>query len=99
MTRKIRIGSRGSKLSLWQANLVKSEIEKHFASIRVMLRTIQTEGDRDQVSSLTQIGGKGVFTKTIEKALIDDKIDLAPRRGVEELERVASTSVQALYEL
>ena len=77
MIRNIRIGSRGSKLSLWQANFVKSEIEKHFPSIQVTLKTIQTEGDRDQVSSLTQIGGKGVFTKTIEQALIDDKIDFA----------------------
>lgn len=77
MIKKIRIGSRGSKLSLWQANLVKSEIEKHFPSIQVILKTIRTEGDRDQVSSLTQIGGRGVFTKTIEQVLIDDKIDLA----------------------
>jgi len=77
MIRNIRIGSRGSKLSLWQANLVKSEIEKHFPLIQVTLKTIQTEGDRDQISPLTQIGGKGVFTKTIEKALIDDTIDLA----------------------
>lgn len=92
MIRRIRIGSRGSKLSLWQANLVKIEIEKHFSSIQVTLKTIQTEGDRDQVSSLTQIGGKGIFTKTIEKALINNKIDL----GVHSLKDLPSEMPDSL---
>jgi hydroxymethylbilane synthase len=77
MIKKIRIGTRGSKLALWQANFVKSEIEKNFHSIQVSLKIIQTQGDQDQASSLTQIGGQGAFTKSIEQALIDGQIDLA----------------------
>jgi hydroxymethylbilane synthase len=77
VTNRIRIGTRGSKLALWQANFVKGEIENHFPSIQVTCDVIQTHGDRDQVSSLTKIGGMGLFTKAIEQALIDNKIDLA----------------------
>ncbi len=74
---EIRIGTRGSKLALWQANLVKMNIEKHFNTINVLLKIIKTKGDRDQASSLTQIGGQGIFTKAIENELINNKIDFA----------------------
>ena len=77
MIKKIRIGTRGSKLALWQANYVKSEIEKQFDSIEVTIKVIKTHGDYDQKSSLTKIGGQGLFTKAIEKSLIDKEIDLA----------------------
>ena len=74
MIKKIRIGTRGSKLALWQANYVKSEIEKQLDSIEVTIHVIKTEGDYDQKSSLTLIGGQGLFTKAIEKSLIDGEI-------------------------
>jgi hydroxymethylbilane synthase len=77
MKKKIRIGTRNSNLALWQANFVKNKIERHCPSIRVTLKHIQTQGDNDQVSSLTKVGGQGIFTKSIEKALIENKIDLA----------------------
>jgi hydroxymethylbilane synthase len=77
MIKRIRIGTRASHLALWQANSVKRKIEKHFSSIHVTLKHIHTRGDDDQVSSLTKIGGQGIFTKAIEQALIENKIDLA----------------------
>jgi hydroxymethylbilane synthase len=77
MIKRIRIGTRGSKLALWQANFVKSKIEKNFDSIQVSLKIIQTQGDHHQASSLIEIGGQGVFTKFIEQALIDGQIDMA----------------------
>jgi hydroxymethylbilane synthase len=77
MIKKIRIGTRGSKLALWQANLVKTIIEKHFDSMNVQIKIIQTKGDRDQASSLTKIGGQGIFTKAIENELINNSIDFA----------------------
>lgn len=75
--KKIRIGTRGSKLALWQADFVQAEIEKHFPEVIADQIIIHTEGDRDQASSLTQIGGQGVFTKAIEQALLDNEIDIA----------------------
>ena len=77
MINRIRIGSRGSKLALWQANFVKHTIENNFHSIPVSLNIIQTQGDKDQATSLTHIGGQGVFTKAIEQALMDGEIDIA----------------------
>jgi hydroxymethylbilane synthase len=77
MIKRIRIGTRASQLALWQANFVKGKIEKHFSSIQVTLKHIHTRGDDDQVSSLTKVGGQGIFTKAIEQALIENKIDLA----------------------
>jgi len=76
-TNEIRIGTRGSQLAMWQANMVKINIEKHFHDINVQIKIIQTRGDRDQASSLTQVGGQGIFTKAIEKKLIDNNIDFA----------------------
>jgi hydroxymethylbilane synthase len=73
----IRIGTRGSQLALWQANYIKDAIEKHHPNIEVELQIIKTEGDRDQRSSLTRIGGQGVFTKALEDALIAAQVDVA----------------------
>jgi hydroxymethylbilane synthase len=77
MIKRIRIGTRGSKLALRQANFIKRTIENNFHSILVSLDIIQTQGDKDQASSLTHIGGQGIFTKAIEQALIDGEIDMA----------------------
>jgi hydroxymethylbilane synthase len=77
MIKRIRIGTRSSNLALWQANFVKNKIEKYLPEIKILIKHIKTQGDINQVSSLTKVGGEGIFTKTIEKALIDNKIDIA----------------------
>mgnify|MGYP001819508075 CR=1 FL=1 len=73
----IRVGTRGSNLALWQATFVRETLEKHHPGIRFEQVIIKTEGDLDQKSSLSQIGGQGIFTKEIEKALLNNTIDIA----------------------
>jgi hydroxymethylbilane synthase len=71
----VRIGTRGSALARWQAEFVRSALAKH--GIPAELVIIRTSGDRDRQSSLRVIGGKGVFTKELEDALLEERIDLA----------------------
>jgi hydroxymethylbilane synthase len=75
--RTIRVGTRGSKLALWQANYVIKELEKWNPGLHFKQVIIKTEGDIDQKSSLTKIGGQGIFTKELENALLNEKIDVA----------------------
>ena len=72
---KIIIGSRGSDLALWQANFVKSELEK--LNCEVEIKIIKTKGDMIQNLSFDKLEGKGFFTKEIEKELLDGTVDLA----------------------
>ena len=74
--KKIIIGSRGSKLALIYADKVKNEISKKF-SHTVEIKVIKTLGDENQKDRLSEIGGKGLFSKKIEIELLDKKIDLA----------------------
>ncbi|RME99474.1 MAG: hydroxymethylbilane synthase, partial [Bacteroidetes bacterium] len=71
----IRIGTRGSKLALWQAHYVQAQLEKigHSATIQI----IKTQGDRVQDLSFDKLEGKGFFTKEIEESLLAEAIDLA----------------------
>ena len=69
------IGSRGSKLALWQANHIKDRLERLGEECRI--EVITTSGDRFQSGPLKEIGTKGLFTKEIEEALLDGHIDLA----------------------
>lgn len=71
----IIIGSRGSDLALWQANHVKSQLEKLGATVEINI--IKTQGDMIQHLSFDKMEGKGFFTKEIEAALLDKSIDLA----------------------
>jgi hydroxymethylbilane synthase len=73
----IRVGTRGSLLARWQANWVAEQLRKLHAGLTVELVEIKTLGDRDQNSSLGEIGGAGVFTKEIQRALLDKRVDLA----------------------
>jgi hydroxymethylbilane synthase len=73
--RAVRIGTRGSPLALWQARAVAALIEG--AACRVELVTIKTSGDRMQQAPLARAGGKGLFVKEIEEALLAGEIDLA----------------------
>ena len=72
---KIRIGSRGSDLALWQAHFVKDELVK--AGHEVEIKIIITRGDTIQDLSFDKIEGKGFFTKEIEDSLLNNEIDLA----------------------
>jgi len=74
---KIVIGSRGSQLALWQANWVKSELERLHDNVDIDIRIIATSGDIIQDVPLAKIGGKGLFVKEIEESLLANEIDLA----------------------
>ncbi len=71
------IGSRGSRLALWQAHWVKAELERLHDGLTVEIEIIKTTGDRLAEASLARMPGKGVFTKEIEETLFDHTIDLA----------------------
>lgn len=71
----LRIGTRASALARWQAENVRAQLAAIGAPAELVF--IRTIGDRDSESSLRNIGGKGVFTKEIEDALLDGRVDLA----------------------
>ena len=72
---KIRIGTRGSDLALWQAHFVRRQLEE--VGCEVSIQIIVTQGDRIQDLSFDKLEGKGFFTKEIEQALLNGDIDLA----------------------
>jgi hydroxymethylbilane synthase len=71
------IGSRGSELALWQARWVQAELKRMSPHVTVTIEIIKTTGDRVLDAPLSQIGDKGLFTKEIEEALLDRRIDIA----------------------
>ena len=73
---KIVIGSRGSKLALIYAEKVKSKLIDN-CSKKIEIKTIVTEGDVNQKDRLSEVGGKGLFSKNIESELLENKIDIA----------------------
>ena len=73
----IRIGTRGSELALWQANRVKDLLIKAEPSNHYLILPIVTKGDVNTKDSISQIGGKGIFLKEIELALVNNDIDIA----------------------
>lgn len=77
MRKLIIIGSRGSKLALWQAEWVRSRLTALHPGLEVHIEIIRTSGDVWKDAPLTVIGGKGVFTREIEEALLEERIDLA----------------------
>lgn len=76
MTSSITIGTRGSQLALWQSQYIKDRINNLYPNLEIQLKIIKTKGDRIQERSLVGLG-KGVFTKDIEIALLNEEIDLA----------------------
>lgn len=74
--RKIIIGSRGSKLALYQSNLVKGLLEQAELGLTCEVRIIHTKGDKILDVALSKIGDKGLFTKELERALLDGEVDL-----------------------
>jgi hydroxymethylbilane synthase len=77
MDRPLRIGTRGSQLALWQANWVKAAIARHWPHTLCELVVIKTTGDKILDVPLAKVGGKGLFVKEIEEALLDGRIDMA----------------------
>ncbi|MFY9941609.1 MAG: hydroxymethylbilane synthase, partial [Desulfobacterales bacterium] len=77
MAQAIVIGTRGSQLALWQANWVRSAIIDRFPDATVELRVIKTKGDKILDVALAKVGGKGLFVKEIEEALLAGRIDVA----------------------
>jgi hydroxymethylbilane synthase len=77
MAQTIVIGTRGSQLALWQANWVRGALSERFPDLRVELLAIKTKGDKILDVALAKVGGKGLFVKEIEEALISGRIDLA----------------------
>ena len=72
----LRIGSRGSILARWQAEFVRKQLFQ-LTGVEAEIIIIKTSGDKMQQQPLTQLGGKGIFIKELEEALLEDAIDLA----------------------
>lgn len=79
--KKIRIGTRGSKLALIQTELVKDRIESAFSDIDIEIVKVSTKGDRNTDRPIAEIGGKGVFTDEINAMLTRGEIDIAVHSG------------------
>lgn len=77
MISSIAIGTRGSALALNQANFIASLIRAHAPEMRVSVHTYKTQGDKILDAPLSKIGGKGLFTKELELALLSRNIDIA----------------------
>jgi hydroxymethylbilane synthase len=77
LKKKVIIGTRSSKLALWQAEWVKSELQRMNPGLEVELNKIKTTGDKILDVPLAQVGGKGLFVKEIEEALLKGEADLA----------------------
>ena len=74
--RPLRIGSRGSILARWQAEFVRKQLFQ-VSGVEAEIFIIKTSGDKMQQAPLTQIGGKGIFIKELEEALLEETVDLA----------------------
>jgi len=73
----LRIGTRASQLALWQANWVKSELEKRYPDMEVTLTKIKTQGDKILDVPLAMVGGKGLFTKELQEAMLRGETDIS----------------------
>lgn len=74
---ELRIATRRSRLALWQAEFVKTELQRHYPGLGVELIGMTTEGDRRLDARLSTLGGKGLFIKELEAALLCGDADLA----------------------
>ena len=77
MKKTIRIGTRGSQLALWQARWIQTKINQNRPDCTTELAIIKTTGDKITDAPLSKVGGKGLFVKEIEEALLDGRIDIA----------------------
>jgi hydroxymethylbilane synthase len=74
---KISIGTRGSKLALWQAEWIQSELKRLYPDLEIGINKIKTTGDKVLDVPLAKVGGKGLFVKEIEEALLEHEVDIA----------------------
>lgn len=74
---RVRLGTRGSQLAMWQTRAVAAALQTHHPDLKIDIVIIRTEGDRNRRDPLSQIGGRGVFVKEIEAALLRRDIDIA----------------------
>lgn len=74
---KIKIGTRGSKLAMWQAEEVRRKLSEVHPELETELVVIHTKGDKILDTALSKIGDKGLFTRELEQALLDSEIDIA----------------------
>src|SRR5437764_14790463 len=77
MTQLLRLGTRGSPLALWQANHVADLLRRAVRDLSIELVKIETTGDQVRDRPLSQLGGEGVFTKEIQRALQEQRADVA----------------------
>ena len=77
MQQTLRIATRKSQLALWQAEYVKAELELHHPGIAVELVAMTSRGDKMLDAPLAKVGGKGLFVKELETALLEDDADIA----------------------
>lgn len=75
--RPLRIATRKSQLALWQAEYVKAELEKHHPGLVIELVPLTSRGDKILDVPLAKVGGKGLFVKELEQALLEDEADIA----------------------
>ncbi len=75
--KNLTIGSRGSLLAIWQAKHIKQKLEQSNPNLICEIKIINTKGDLVLNKSLGEIGGKGLFTKELENALLENEIDIA----------------------
>ena len=68
--KKLVIATRRSKLALWQSEFVKAELQKHYPDMEIELKEFVTKGDKILDVPLAKIGGKGLFTKELEVAML-----------------------------
>ena len=73
--KKLIIGSRGSKLALWQANYIAGRLREAYPETEVVIEKMLTTGDKILDVPLAKIGGKGLFTKELEQAMLEKEID------------------------
>lgn len=76
-SRQIRIATRESPLALWQANFVRDELRRIVPDWTVELHPVTTGGDKDRLSALSTLGGVGVFTREVQRAVLAKEADLA----------------------
>ena len=100
INKKIIIGSRGSKLALNYAERAKNEIRSKFniKEKNLEIKKIVTEGDKIKDVRLSDTGGKGLFSKTIENELLDNKIDIAVH-ALKDLPAIETVTIYHLRDL
>ncbi|MCH7816795.1 MAG: hydroxymethylbilane synthase [Proteobacteria bacterium] len=76
-TRSLRIATRKSPLALWQANYVKQALQQAHSDLQIELVAMTTRGDEILDTPLAKLGGKGLFVKELERAILDDEADIA----------------------